>query len=90
MVSCACATVGSDARSRLSFPGSGLRESRTAMAVVEIVATRLIMIVVIPAAWIQARQMRKANGKRVGRKARDDCGCGVCGFVDLLTDIDLD
>ncbi|QTF81784.1 hypothetical protein SEA_BEEGEE_81 [Gordonia phage BeeGee] len=69
---------------------SGASRIETAMAVVEIVATRIIMLVVIPAGWIQARQMRRANALTASEKARRECGCHCCGVVDLLSDIDLD
>ncbi|QGJ87621.1 hypothetical protein SEA_FAITH5X5_67 [Gordonia phage Faith5x5] len=60
------------------------------MAAVEIVATRLIMCVVIPAAWIQDWQMRRANHRTAAQKARDECGCGCCATMDTLSGIDLD
>ena len=55
------------------------------MAVLEIVATRVIMCVVIPAAWYQARQMRKAEDRLKGEKARHECGCGICSVMDVLS-----
>lgn len=55
------------------------------MAVLEIVATRVIMIVVIPASWIQARQMRKANALTAAQVARHECRCGICGVQDILS-----
>ncbi|WP_139104665.1 hypothetical protein [Gordonia sp. UCD-TK1] len=60
------------------------------MAVVEIVATRIIMCVVIPAAWVQGWQMRRANHRTAAQKARDECRCGCCGIMDELSGIDLD
>lgn len=60
------------------------------MAVVEIVATRIIMLVVIPAGWIQGWQMRRANALTAAEKARRECGCGCCAAMDTLTGIDLD
>ncbi|QSM00114.1 hypothetical protein SEA_CASHLINE_75 [Gordonia phage Cashline] len=81
------------ARDRYRGPTSpivGAFRIETAMSVVEIVATRIIMLVVIPAGWIQARQMRRANHRTAAQKARDECGCGCCGVMDTLSGIDLD
>lgn len=56
------------------------------MAVLEIVATRVIMIVVIPATWYQARQLRKANALTAAQVARHECRCGICiRVVDVLS-----
>ncbi|UYL87922.1 hypothetical protein SEA_MALISHA_94 [Gordonia phage Malisha] len=55
------------------------------MAVVEIVATRIIMCVVIPAAWFQTWQMRRADALTAAQKARHECRCGICGVQDILS-----
>ena len=55
------------------------------MAVLEIVATRVIMCVVIPATWYQARQMRKANALTAAQVARHECRCGICSVMDVLS-----
>lgn len=55
------------------------------MAVLEIVATRIIMCVVIPAAWWQTRQMRKANALNAAITARHECRCGICSVMDTLS-----
>jgi len=55
------------------------------MAVLEIVATRVIMCVVIPAAWVQGWQMRKAEDRLKGEKARHECRCGICSVMDVLS-----
>ncbi|QAY17601.1 hypothetical protein SEA_BRADISSA_74 [Gordonia phage Bradissa] len=81
------------ARDRYRGPTSpivGASRIETAMAVVEIVATRIIMLVVIPAGWIQTWQMRKANALTAGEKARRECGCHCCEVMNELSGIDLD
>lgn len=55
------------------------------MAVLEIVATRVIMIVVIPATWYQHWQMRRAEATMAAEKARHECRCGICGVQDILS-----
>ncbi|SDT89538.1 hypothetical protein SAMN04488548_12745 [Gordonia westfalica] len=55
----------------------------------ELLAAQLVRAVVMPATWIQARQMRKAAALSYEQQARAECGCGICAVMEDLSHRDF-